>query len=103
MARLYRRLQQLLRDAGCELVRQGKDSHEIWFSPVTGRTSTVPVTIHSKPLANAVLKQAACRKRFIRPGSVVQDEDAAGDQREGDHLLGAERLAPEIVGEQRDD
>ena len=29
MAELYRRLARLLREAGCELRRQGKSSHEI--------------------------------------------------------------------------
>jgi len=33
MAALYRTLVQLLREAGCRFQRQGKGSHEIWFSP----------------------------------------------------------------------
>jgi len=30
-------LRDLLRAAGCLLVRQGKGSHEIWHSPITKR------------------------------------------------------------------
>jgi predicted RNA binding protein YcfA (HicA-like mRNA interferase family) len=55
---LYRRLARLLRDAGCEPVRQAKGSHEIWCSPLTNRTFSVPANISSRPLANAILKQA---------------------------------------------
>jgi predicted RNA binding protein YcfA (HicA-like mRNA interferase family) len=54
----------LLRDAGCEFVRQGKGSHEIWWSPLTQRTFTVPRNIKKVPTANAVLKQAGLPKAF---------------------------------------
>ena len=64
MAKLYRDLTSLLRKAGCELTRQGKGSHEVWFSPVTKRTFTVPSNIDNKPLANAILKQAGLPKAF---------------------------------------
>ena len=32
-----------LRSAGCELKRQGRGSHQIWYSPITGKT--FPVTL----------------------------------------------------------
>jgi predicted RNA binding protein YcfA (HicA-like mRNA interferase family) len=64
MATLYRDLERLLRDAGCEFVRQGKGSHEIWLSPMSGRTFAVPATLDNKPLANAILKQAGLPKAF---------------------------------------
>jgi predicted RNA binding protein YcfA (HicA-like mRNA interferase family) len=64
MAKLYRDLTSLLRAAGCELIRPGKGSHEVWFSPVTKRTFTVPSNIDNKPLANAILKQAGLPKAF---------------------------------------
>ena len=64
MAKLYRDLTALLRAPGCELIRQGKGSHEVWFSPVTDRTFTVPSNIDNKPLANAILKQAGLSKAF---------------------------------------
>jgi len=35
MAALYRPLADLLREAGCRLERQGKGSHQIWYSPIT--------------------------------------------------------------------
>lgn len=31
-----------LTKAGCYLVRQGKGSHEIWFSPITNKEFVVP-------------------------------------------------------------
>jgi hypothetical protein len=61
---VYRRLTELLRAAGCRFERQGKGSHEIWFSPITQRTFPVPRTIRSEPLANAILKQAGLPKAF---------------------------------------
>ncbi len=61
---LYRRLARLLRDAGCEPKRQGKGSHEIWYSPLTNRTFSVPANLTSRPLANGVLKQAGLEKAF---------------------------------------
>jgi predicted RNA binding protein YcfA (HicA-like mRNA interferase family) len=64
MADLYRRLSRLLRDAGCELRRQGKGSHEIWYSPITQRTFTVPANITSQRLANEILRQAGLTKAF---------------------------------------
>jgi len=35
--RFNRALRELLRAAGCTLVRQGRGSHEIWHSPITKR------------------------------------------------------------------
>ena len=64
MADLYRRLSRLLQDAGCELRRQGKGSHEIWYSPMTGRTFSVPANIASQRLANEILRQAGLPKAF---------------------------------------
>jgi hypothetical protein len=53
-----RPLRDLLRAAGCRLVRQGKGSHEIWQSPITERNFPVPVG------ANAILRQAGLPKAF---------------------------------------
>ncbi|MSO75828.1 MAG: type II toxin-antitoxin system HicA family toxin [Alphaproteobacteria bacterium] len=63
MATLYRQLAELLRDAGCVFVRQGKGSHEVWHSPITRRPVTLPSNITSRHLANAILKQAGVDKR----------------------------------------
>jgi len=54
----------LLTDAGCVLVRQGRGSHEIWRSPITGRNFPVPVGIASRHTANAILRQAGLPKAF---------------------------------------
>ncbi|MEA2760680.1 MAG: hypothetical protein QOH65_3624 [Methylobacteriaceae bacterium] len=57
-------LRDLLRDASCMLVRQGKGSHEIWHSPLTQRHFAVPVGIPSRHTANAILRQAGLPKAF---------------------------------------
>jgi hypothetical protein len=59
-----RALRDLLRAAGCTLVRQGKGSHEIWHSPITRRSFPVPVGIVSRHTANAILRQAGLPKAF---------------------------------------
>jgi predicted RNA binding protein YcfA (HicA-like mRNA interferase family) len=59
-----RPLRDLLLAAGCSLVRQGKGSHEIWTSPVSGQNFAVPVGIPSRHTANAILKQAGLKKAF---------------------------------------
>jgi len=59
-----RALRDLLRAAGCILVRQGKGSHEIWHSPITRRNFPVPVGIASRHTANAILRQAGLPKAF---------------------------------------
>jgi hypothetical protein len=57
----YGELTDILRQAGCYSVRTGK--HEIWFSPVSGRTFPVPRS-KSRHTANEVLKQAGLPKAF---------------------------------------
>jgi predicted RNA binding protein YcfA (HicA-like mRNA interferase family) len=59
-----RELRKLLTEAGCYLVRQGKGSHEIWFSPITKRNFPVPIGIPSRHTANAILRQAGLPKAF---------------------------------------
>jgi predicted RNA binding protein YcfA (HicA-like mRNA interferase family) len=59
----YPELTKRLREAGCTLVRTGKGSHEIWFSPIRNRTFTVP-RAKSRHTANAVLKDAGVPKAF---------------------------------------
>ncbi|MGJ0395963.1 MAG: type II toxin-antitoxin system HicA family toxin [Methylocystis sp.] len=59
-----RPLRDLLRAAGCFMMRQGKGSHEIWHSPITGRSFAVPVGIPSRRTANAILRQAGLKKAF---------------------------------------
>jgi predicted RNA binding protein YcfA (HicA-like mRNA interferase family) len=64
MTDLYRRLAAILRENGCERVRSGKGSHEIWFSPANGHHVTVPKSTKSQHTANEVLKQAGLPKAF---------------------------------------
>jgi predicted RNA binding protein YcfA (HicA-like mRNA interferase family) len=61
---LYPELVRLLRNAGCHLVRQGKGSHEIWYSPITNRRFSVPRNTTKKHTANSVLKDAGLPKSF---------------------------------------
>jgi predicted RNA binding protein YcfA (HicA-like mRNA interferase family) len=64
MADLYRELVAILREHGCELIRKGKGTHEIWFSPINRCNVTVPRSTKSRHTANEVLKQAGLPKSF---------------------------------------
>jgi hypothetical protein len=57
-------LKRLLAAAGCRFVRPGKGDHEIWSSPLSGRSFPVDSTIRSRHTANGVLKQAGLPKAF---------------------------------------
>lgn len=59
-----RPLRELLKAAGCHLLRQGKGSHDVWHSPMTGRSFPVPIGISSRHTANAILRQAGLPKGF---------------------------------------
>jgi predicted RNA binding protein YcfA (HicA-like mRNA interferase family) len=61
---LYPDLVRLLRDGGCEFVRDGKGSHELWKSPLTQSPFAVPKGIRKRHTANAILKQAGLPKAF---------------------------------------
>jgi predicted RNA binding protein YcfA (HicA-like mRNA interferase family) len=54
----------LLIEAGCWFVRQGKGDHEIWESPHSGKRFPVDSTIKSRHTANGILKQAGLEKAF---------------------------------------
>ena len=62
---LYPQLTAILLENGCQFVRNGKGSHEIWKSQSNNKTFSVPVTIVSKHTANAILKQAGIVERKI--------------------------------------
>ena len=64
MAEFYRELVSILHSHGCYLVRPGKGSHEIWYSPLNGKHVTVPRTTKSPHTANDVLKKAGIAKAF---------------------------------------
>jgi predicted RNA binding protein YcfA (HicA-like mRNA interferase family) len=56
MPSFYDQLLPIMRAHGCRQVPGGKGSHEKWFSPINGRTVTVPRS-KSRHTANQVLKQ----------------------------------------------
>lgn len=64
MARFYRDLVALLIAAGCTFQRPGKGDHEIWLSPITGRTFSVDRGSKSRHSANEALKAAGLPKAF---------------------------------------
>ncbi|MBK7000976.1 MAG: type II toxin-antitoxin system HicA family toxin [Rhodoferax sp.] len=59
----YPALRALLLAHGCYLVRQGKGSHEMWYSPISGNSVTVSVTVTSRNTANAILKDAGIKRK----------------------------------------
>ena len=60
----FRPLRELLIAGGCVFVRQGKGSHELWRSPITGITFSVPTTVTARPTANAILRQAGITQKL---------------------------------------
>ncbi|HEX5277560.1 MAG TPA: type II toxin-antitoxin system HicA family toxin [Fluviicoccus sp.] len=57
-AGFYDQVKRILLANGCFFDRQGKGSHEIWKSPISNKSITLPVTVESRHTANAILKQA---------------------------------------------
>lgn len=64
MSNFTPRLKEILNEAGCYFVRQGRGDHEIWENPITGKRFPVDNAIKSRHTANAVLKQADQPKQF---------------------------------------
>jgi ribosomal protein L16/L10AE len=60
----YAQLRSILTAHQCNLVRQGKGSDEVWFSPIAKRTFPVAVTINNRHTANEALKQAGIDKKL---------------------------------------
>jgi predicted RNA binding protein YcfA (HicA-like mRNA interferase family) len=48
--------------SGGYFTRQGKGSHEIWYSPLTNTSISVPTKIKSKATANKILKDSGLPK-----------------------------------------
>ncbi|MDK9607128.1 type II toxin-antitoxin system HicA family toxin [Lelliottia wanjuensis] len=61
---LYRPLSAILLAHGCEFERQGKGSHEIWVSPISGKRISVPFSIESRHTANSILKKAGIDQKL---------------------------------------
>ena len=57
-------VRQVLTEAGCRFLRQGRGDHEIWISPHTPKPFTVPKAIASRHTANKILKDAGLPKAF---------------------------------------
>ena len=64
MAEYEKKVRQILSKHGCTFRRRGKGDHDIWYSPINGRTFTVPVKIKSRHMANVILKQGGLSYRF---------------------------------------
>ena len=64
MAGYARDVKKLLKDAGCYKKRSGKGDHEIWYSPISGKSFTVDAGIKSRHTANGILKEAGLDKEF---------------------------------------
>ena len=60
----YTQLRAILLAHGCEFVRQGRGSHEMWFSPINRASFPVPVSISNRHTVNGILKQAGISARL---------------------------------------
>lgn len=54
----------MLLDAGCHKVRQSKGDHEIWHSPISGRSFVFDRGVKLRHTANGILKDAGLDKAF---------------------------------------
>jgi predicted RNA binding protein YcfA (HicA-like mRNA interferase family) len=64
MVDYYRDLIALLSANGCTYLREGKGSHEVWYSPISRQNVIVPRTTKSRHTVNKILKQAGLKKAF---------------------------------------
>src|SRR5258708_18321991 len=61
--RLIEKLKVLIPELlGCQFRRHGKGDHDIWFSPISGRSFPVDHSVRSRRTANGILKQAGLPK-----------------------------------------
>src|SRR6266851_3632089 len=105
MATLYRPLADLLREAGCRFERQGKGSHEIWYSPITRRTFTVPANNGRKAacecnpeagrIAKGVLSSSAY-DRLSKAKPIIQSAPDGDGFRFAQPILQFPRRAPRL-------
>ena len=64
MAEYEKLVRECLKENGCVFVRHGKGDHDIWRSPLNGRSFPVDSKIKSRHVANAILKQSGIDGRF---------------------------------------
>jgi hypothetical protein len=50
---------------GCQFVRLGKSSHEVWHSPLTSKNFVVLIDTPSRHTANAILRKAGLPKALL--------------------------------------
>ena len=58
----YKDIVKILKNNKCEYKREGKGSHEIWYSPITQKHFTVAKTIKADGTYFAILKQAGIKQ-----------------------------------------
>ncbi len=64
MAEYEKVVREILMENGCSFVRRGKGDHDIWFSPITGRSFPVDSKIKSRFTANEIMKQSGIKHHF---------------------------------------
>ena len=64
MAEYEKKLRAVMKQFGCEFVRHGKGSHDVWKSPFTIKPIAVPTKIKSRHMANEILKESGIDYRF---------------------------------------
>ena len=64
MAEYEKKVRDILRKNGCRFVRHGKGDHDVWYSPLTGRSFPVDTKIKSRHTANEIMKQSGIGHRF---------------------------------------
>ena len=64
MANFTPEVKRILKAHNCRFDRHGKGDHEIWYSPISGKSFPVDANIKSRHTANEVLKQAGLPKAF---------------------------------------
>ena len=64
MAEYEKAVREILGRNGCIFVRRGKGDHDIWHSPITGRSFPVDSKIKSRHVANAIMRQSGIDHKF---------------------------------------
>ena len=64
MAEYEKKVREILSQNGCAFVRRGKGGHDIWHSPINGKSFPVDTKIKSRHTANAIMKQSGIDHRF---------------------------------------
>lgn len=59
MSNYYAKLTEWLEKHGCHFVKNGKGSHQIWFSPVTNQKFTVPFNTNNKNTVRKIIVKDA--------------------------------------------